>query len=168
MNKQEIMDAIKALSHSQGFYGRLYETLKANTEASVFIDTVKKLHLEEQYMKWLNDHFKDTVPAKSTIEYVITHEWDDFRMHIPYLTLSRFNALMKKLVDSMDDLERVEELKFPMVFSFTNLPLGWARFAKEVYDYALPIKVEVNAEDKAYIITVIKDFREVFEEREGK
>lgn len=75
---------------------------------------------------------------------------------------------MAKLVASMDDLEKVDELKFPMVFSMAELPSGWARFAKEVYDYALPIKVEVNAEDKAYIITVMKDFREVFEEREGK
>lgn len=37
MNKQEIMDAIKSLSHSQGFYGRLYETLKANPEALDFL-----------------------------------------------------------------------------------------------------------------------------------
>ena len=28
MNKQKIMDAIKSLAQSQGFYGRLYETLK--------------------------------------------------------------------------------------------------------------------------------------------
>lgn len=149
-------------------FEELYNMFIYKAEASVFLDTVKKLHLKDQYMKWLNDHFKDTVPAKSTIEYVITHAWDDFRMHIPYLTLSRFTPLMAKLVASMDDLEKVDELKFPMVFSRTELPSGWARFAKEVYDYALPIKVEVNAEDKAYIITVMKDFREVFEEREGK
>lgn len=147
-------------------FEELYNMFIYKVEASVFLDTVKKLHLEEPYMTWLNDHFKAATPAKSTIEYVITHEWDDFRMHIPYLTLSRFTPLMKKLVDSMDDLERVEELKFPMVFSFTALPSGWARFAKNIYDYALPIKVEVNVEDKAYIITVMKDFREVFEERE--
>lgn len=149
-------------------FEELYNMFIYKAEASVFLDTVKKLHLEEQYMEWLNDHFKATVPAKSTIEYCITHAWDDFRMHIPYLTLSRFTPLMAKLVASMDDLEKVDELKFPMVFSMTELPSGWARFAKEVYDYALPIKVEVNAEDKAYIITVMKDFREVFEEREGK
>lgn len=149
-------------------FEELYNMFIYKKVASVFLDTVKTLHLEDQYMKWLNDHFKDTVPAKSTIEYVITHAWDDFRMHIPYLTLSRFTPLMAKLVASMDDLEKVDELKFPMVFSMTELPSGWARFAKEVYDYALPIKVEVNAEDKAYIITVMKDFREVFEEREGK
>lgn len=46
---------------------------------------------------------------------------------------------------------------------------NWARFAKEVYDYALPIKVEINVSDtKAYVITVMKDFREVFEERQTK
>lgn len=149
-------------------FEELYNMFIYKAEASVFLDTVKKLHLEEQYMKWLNDHFKDTVPAKSTIEYCITHEWDNFRMHIPYLTLSRFTPFMARLVAAMDDLERNVTLTFPMVFSFAKLSSGWARFAKEVYDYALPIKVEVNTEDKAYIITVMKDFREVFEERENK
>lgn len=81
------MEAIKSLAMSHGFYGRLYRTLKENpealeflekqnfkdsfiykVEASIFLDTVKKLHLEEAYMTWRNDHFKDTVPAKSTIE----------------------------------------------------------------------------------------------------
>lgn len=151
-------------------FKELYNMFIYKGEASVFLDTVKKLHLEEAYMEWLNDHFKDTVPTKSTIECVITNEWDAFRMHIPYLTLSRFTPLMKTLVDSMDDLEGVEALTFPMTFSKSELPSGWARFAKEVYDYALPIKVEINVSDtKAYVITVMKDFREVFEERqEGK
>lgn len=150
-------------------FEELYNMFIYKAEASVFLDTVKELHLEEAYMTWLNDHFKNTVPAKSTIEYCITHEWDDFRMHIPYLTLSRFTPLMKTLVDSMDDLERVEPLTFPMTFSKSELPSGWARFAKEIYDYALPIKVEINVSDiKAYVITVMKDFREVFEERQTK
>lgn len=150
-------------------FEELYNMFIYKAEASIFLDTVKKLHLEEQYMKWLNDHFKATVPTKSTIEYCITHEWDDFRMHIPYLTLTRFTPLMKTLVDSMDDLDRVEALTFPMTFSTAELPSGWARFAKEVYDYALPIKVEINVSDtKAYVITVMKDFREVFEERQTK
>lgn len=150
-------------------FEELYNMFIYKAEASVFLDTVKELHLEEAYMTWLNAHFKDTVPTKSTIEYCITHEWDDFRMHIPYLTLSRFTPLMKTLVDSMDDLERVEPLTFPMTFSKLELPSGWARFAKEVYDYALPIKVEINVSDiKACVITVMKDFREVFEERQTK
>lgn len=151
-------------------FEELYNMFIYKAEASIFLDTVKKLHLEEPYMTWLNDHLKDILPTKSTIEYIIIHEWDDFRMHIPYLTLSRFTPLMTKLINSMDDLEKVEPLKFPMVFSETKLSSGWARFAKEIYDYALPIKVEINvADDKAYIITVMKDFREVFEERqEGK
>lgn len=105
-------------------FEELYNMFIYKGEASVFLDTVKKLHLEEAYMTWLNDHFKDTVPAKSTIEYCITHEWDDFRMHIPYLTLSRFTPLMKTLVDSMDDLERIEALTFPMTFSKAELPSG--------------------------------------------
>ena len=156
------VDTISSFEH-------LYNMFIYNAEASVFLDTVQELHLEDAYMEWLTAHFKDTVPTKRTIEYVITHEWDDFRMHIPYLTLSRFTPIMKALVYSMDDIERVEKLKFPMTFSESSLPLGWARFAKEVYDYALPIKVEINVSDtKAYVITVMKDFREVFEERQTK
>lgn len=150
-------------------FEQLYNMFIYNARASVFMETVKKLHLEDAYMTWLDAHFKDTVPAKSTIEYVIVHEWDDFRMHIPYLKLENFNPLMHKLVASMDDLERVEALTFPMTFSKAELPSGWARFAKEVYDYVLPIKVEINVSDtKAYVITVMKDFREVFEERQVK
>lgn len=38
MNKQEIMDAIKSLAQSQGFYGRLYRTLKENSEALEFLE----------------------------------------------------------------------------------------------------------------------------------
>ena len=38
MTKQEIMDAIEALAHSQGYYGRLYETLKANPKALEFLE----------------------------------------------------------------------------------------------------------------------------------
>ena len=158
----EYVDTISSFKH-------LYNMFIHKAEASVFLDTVKELHLEKAYMEWLNAHFKDTVPTKRTIEYVITHEWDDFRMHIPYLTLSRFTPIMKALVYSMDDIDRVEKLKFPMTFSESSLPFGWARFAKEVYDYALPIKVEINVSDtKAYVITVMKDFREVFEERVNK
>lgn len=79
-------------------FEELYNMFIYKAEASVFLDTVKELHLEEAYMTWLNDHFKD-----------------------------------------------------------------------EVYDYALPIKVEINVSDiKACVITVMKDFREVFEERQTK
>lgn len=38
MNKKEIMEAIKSLAHSQGFYGRLYETLKEDPEALEFLE----------------------------------------------------------------------------------------------------------------------------------
>ena len=37
MDKNEIMEAIKSLAHSQGYYGRLYETLKANPKALDFL-----------------------------------------------------------------------------------------------------------------------------------
>lgn len=33
MDKQQILDAIKMLAQSQGFYGRLYEAIKDNDEA---------------------------------------------------------------------------------------------------------------------------------------
>lgn len=38
MNKKEIMKTIKSLASSQGFYGRLYETLKSNPEALEFLE----------------------------------------------------------------------------------------------------------------------------------
>lgn len=38
MNKKEIMKTIKSLARSQGFYGRLYETLKSNPEALEFLE----------------------------------------------------------------------------------------------------------------------------------
>lgn len=37
MTKEEIMKAIKSLAKSQGFYCRLYETLKENPEALDFL-----------------------------------------------------------------------------------------------------------------------------------
>jgi hypothetical protein len=38
MNKEEIMETIKSLARSQGFYGRLYETLKENPDALEFLE----------------------------------------------------------------------------------------------------------------------------------
>ena len=38
MTKQEIMDAIEALAHSQGYYARLYVTLKEHPEALEFLE----------------------------------------------------------------------------------------------------------------------------------
>ena len=38
MNKNEIMDAIEALAHSQGYYARLYNTLKKHPEALEFLE----------------------------------------------------------------------------------------------------------------------------------
>ena len=38
MNKKEIMEAIEALAHSQGFYARLYDTLKKHPEALEFLE----------------------------------------------------------------------------------------------------------------------------------
>lgn len=38
MTRKEIMEAIKSLAHSQGYYGRLYEELKDNDEAIEFLE----------------------------------------------------------------------------------------------------------------------------------
>ncbi len=37
MTAQEIMETVKSLARAQGFYYRLYETLKANPEALDFL-----------------------------------------------------------------------------------------------------------------------------------
>lgn len=38
MTKEEIMETVEALAHSQGYYGRLYETLKKHPEALEFLE----------------------------------------------------------------------------------------------------------------------------------
>ena len=38
MNRNDIMFAIKSLSYSQGFYGRLYRDLKGNPETLEFLE----------------------------------------------------------------------------------------------------------------------------------
>ena len=38
MNKKEIMEAIEAFVHSQGYYGRIYETLKEHPEVLEFLE----------------------------------------------------------------------------------------------------------------------------------
>ena len=53
MNKKEIMEAIKSLSHSQGFYDYLYRFFKEHPEA-----------LEE----FSKQNFKDTVDMIMRIE----------------------------------------------------------------------------------------------------
>ena len=50
MNQQEILESIKNLASSQGFYGRLYEKLSDNSSES--LEILEKL--EDQ-------NFKDTV-----------------------------------------------------------------------------------------------------------
>lgn len=50
MNKQEILETIKSLANSQGFYTRLYKHLSDNTEES------------EEYLSMLEDkNFKDPI-----------------------------------------------------------------------------------------------------------
>ena len=38
MNKKEIMETVEALAHSQGYYSRLYDTLKKHPEALEFLE----------------------------------------------------------------------------------------------------------------------------------
>lgn len=38
MNKNEILNTIKMLSHSQGFYGRLLEAIQDNDEALDYLE----------------------------------------------------------------------------------------------------------------------------------
>lgn len=38
MNKEEILNSVKSLAKSQGFYGRLYEQLYDNDEALEFLE----------------------------------------------------------------------------------------------------------------------------------
>ena len=43
MNKEQILDAIRSLAASQGFYGRLYDALTNGTEqADEFLATMEK------------------------------------------------------------------------------------------------------------------------------
>lgn len=43
MNKEQILDAIRSLAASQGFYGRLYDTLTDGSEQSdVFLATMEE------------------------------------------------------------------------------------------------------------------------------
>lgn len=43
MNKEQILDAIRSLAASQGFYGRLYDTLTDGSEQSdEFLTTMEK------------------------------------------------------------------------------------------------------------------------------
>jgi len=48
MTKQEILNSIKSLASSQGFYGRLYEKLNDNSEESdEFLDKLESLNLKD-------------------------------------------------------------------------------------------------------------------------
>lgn len=48
MTKQEILNSIKSLASSQGFYGRLYERLSDNSEeSSEFLDKLESLNLKD-------------------------------------------------------------------------------------------------------------------------
>lgn len=48
MIKQEILNSIKSLASSQGFYGRLYEKLSDNSkESSKVLDKLESLNLKD-------------------------------------------------------------------------------------------------------------------------
>lgn len=133
-----------------------------NSEANVVLEMVKVWHLENVYMKWFTDYFDGCAPTIHHMEYVITHKWNDFRLHIPYLSISRFSSLMTELVDDMNYLASTNDLHFPMVIKWENMPSEWARFTKEAFDNDLPIKVLVDRKSKTCKVIVTKDFRGMF------
>ena len=48
MTKQEILDSIKSLAFSQGFYGSLYEKLSNNSkESNEILDKLESLNLKD-------------------------------------------------------------------------------------------------------------------------
>lgn len=57
MNKQEILNAVKSLAQSQGFYGRLYEALTSGTEEA-----------EEALDQMVEQNFKDSVDMVMWLE----------------------------------------------------------------------------------------------------
>lgn len=69
--------------------------------------------------------------------------------------------IMHELVEEMDYLEKTDDLTFPLVEKWENLPSEWAGFTQEVYAYALPIKVVVNAEDYPFKVYVLEDCRDI-------
>lgn len=143
----------------------LYDMFIAS-EAGFFLSWVQDWHLEGCYMEWLENYFKGRRPLREQIEYAIIHKWNDFRLHIPYLPISRFSSLLTELVDDMDYLASTNDLHFPMVIKWENMPSEWARFTKEVFDNDFPIKVSVDSKNKTCKVIVTKDFRGMFEGRE--
>lgn len=57
MNKQQILNAVKSLAQSQGFYGRLYETLTSGTEEA-----------EDALNQMVEQNFKDSVDMVMWLE----------------------------------------------------------------------------------------------------
>lgn len=143
-------------------FNELYSMFIYSEDAHFFLECVKGMHLEDLYMEWFTKYFKGRITSIKHMEYVITHKWDDFRMQIPYLTLSCSSSLMHELLDDMDYLASTNDLVFPMVVTWKERPTEWARFIKEIFDNNLPIKVATNAKGKACKIYVMKDFREMF------
>lgn len=61
MKREEILEHIKGLSHSQGFYGRLYQTLMEMKEEDPEA-------YEEVMQEWETQNFKDPVELVIYIE----------------------------------------------------------------------------------------------------
>lgn len=80
----------------------------------------------------------------------------------PCLPLTKFSSLMIELVDDMNYLASTNDLHFPMVIKWENMPSEWARFTKEIFDNDLPIKVSVDSKNKTCKVIVTKDFRGMF------
>lgn len=69
--------------------------------------------------------------------------------------------IMQELMEEMDYLDKTDDLTFPLVENWENLPSEWVRFTMEVYHYALPIKVVVNDEDYVFKVCVLEDCRDI-------
>lgn len=57
MNRQQILNAVKSLAQSQGFYGRLYEALTSGTEEA-----------EDALNQMVEQNFKDSVDMVMWLE----------------------------------------------------------------------------------------------------
>lgn len=73
-------------------------------------------------------------------------------------------SIMQKLVKEMNDLGKEDNLNFPITKTWNTLPSGWMGFIQEVYIYAFPIKVVINAEDYPFKVYVLEDFRDILKE----
>lgn len=84
----------------------------------------------------------------------------------PCLPLTKFSNILQEMVDDMYYLASTNDLHFPMVIKWENMPSEWTRFTKEIFNNELPIKVAVDSKNKTCKVIVTKDFRSMFDKKE--